>query len=55
MIEIDSAHNPCSIEKLQFASATGGTPNWSRWRSGPLHDVPGVAVINMDAAAGSLG
>ncbi|MET9260476.1 zinc-ribbon domain-containing protein [Amycolatopsis sp. NPDC004079] len=46
VIEIDSAHNPASVEKLRFAHAAGGMPLWIRWRSGPLPDT-GIATIDL--------
>ncbi|MDQ7806029.1 hypothetical protein Q5425_19995 [Amycolatopsis sp. A133] len=47
VIEIDSAHNPRSVEKLQYAHAAGAVSIWSRWRAGPLQEVPGVTTIDL--------
>lgn len=52
VIEIDSAHNPRSVEKLQFAHAAGAVPIWIRWHSGPLHDT-GVPTIDLRPTSGS--
>ncbi|GAA4410195.1 hypothetical protein GCM10023148_01320 [Actinokineospora soli] len=47
VVEIDSAHKPRSMEKLQFAYAAGATAVWVRWREGTVRKIPGVHVIDL--------
>jgi Probable Zinc-ribbon domain len=47
VVEIDSAHHPRSMEKLQFAHAAGATATWIRWNYGTARRVPGVHVIDL--------
>lgn len=47
VVEIDSAHNSRSMEKLQFACAAGATTVWIRWNSGAARQVPGVHVVDL--------
>ncbi|GAA1027201.1 hypothetical protein GCM10009565_48270 [Amycolatopsis albidoflavus] len=50
VIEIDSAHNPRSVEKLLFARDAGAVPIWIRWLGGSLHEHPDITVIDLRAA-----
>uniref|UniRef100_UPI003F491FFB zinc-ribbon domain-containing protein n=1 Tax=Amycolatopsis sp. CA-096443 TaxID=3239919 RepID=UPI003F491FFB len=50
VIEIDSTHNPRSVEKLQFAHAAGAVPIWIRWQAGSLHET-GVPTIDLRPTA----
>ncbi len=47
VVEIDSEHQPRSMEKLQFAHAAGATAVWIRWNYGAVRKVPGVHVIDL--------
>ncbi|TQM85482.1 hypothetical protein FHX81_7966 [Saccharothrix saharensis] len=46
-VEVDTADNPRSVEKLRFAHAAGAVPVWIRWHSGTLSQHPGIAVIDL--------
>lgn len=50
VIEIDSAHNPRSVEKLLFARDAGAAAIWIRWLGGQLHDHPGITTIDLRTA-----
>lgn len=47
VVEIDSAHNSRSMEKLRFAYTAGATAIWIRWHSGAVRKVRGVHVIDL--------
>ncbi|SMD27177.1 hypothetical protein SAMN05661093_10774 [Kibdelosporangium aridum] len=47
VVEIDSAHQSRSMEKLQFAHAAGATATWIRWNYGTARKIPGIHVIDL--------
>lgn len=54
VVEIDSAHNDRSVEKLTFAHEAGGVPVWVRWRGGRVEAPEGVHLIDLVAATRRL-
>jgi hypothetical protein len=47
VIEIDAAHNPRSLEKLQFADTAGATAVWIRWHDGSVRHSPEIHIIDL--------
>ncbi|MEW2222476.1 hypothetical protein AB0939_24770 [Streptomyces sp. NPDC006990] len=47
VIEIDSAPNPASVEKLVFARGTGAFPLWVRFGKGDIEKIDGVMVLDI--------
>ncbi|MFJ2597417.1 zinc-ribbon domain-containing protein [Streptomyces erythrochromogenes] len=55
VIEIDSAPNPASAEKLAFARDVGAFPLWVRFGKGGIEKIDGVMVLDIrDAVRGVL-
>lgn len=54
VVEIDSAHNDGSVEKLVFVRDAGAVPVWVRWHSGRVEAPAGVAVIDLVEITRSL-
>jgi hypothetical protein len=54
VIEIDSAHNEQSIEKLTFARAAGAAAVWVRWRGGRVDAPAGIPVVDLTEATRGL-
>ncbi|MCY1649318.1 zinc-ribbon domain-containing protein [Streptomyces sp. NPDC048212] len=53
VIEIDSAPNPASVEKLIFARDAGAFPLWVRFGKGGIEEIDGVMVVDIrDAVRG---
>ncbi|MFD6464812.1 zinc-ribbon domain-containing protein [Streptomyces goshikiensis] len=50
VVEIDSAPNPSSAQKLKFTRDVGAVPLWVRFGTGLLEDVAGVGIIDMREA-----
>ncbi|MER7467029.1 zinc-ribbon domain-containing protein [Streptomyces sp. NPDC097981] len=46
VVEIDSAPNPSSAQKLAFARDAGAVPLWVRFGSGQVEDIDGVGVVD---------
>ncbi|MFD8979873.1 zinc-ribbon domain-containing protein [Streptomyces sp. NPDC059564] len=46
VVEIDSAPNPSSLQKLKFVRDAGAVPLWVRFGTGGLEEVAGVGVID---------
>jgi hypothetical protein len=47
VVEIDSAHKPESVQKLEFARDAGAVAVWVRWRGGRVETPDGVVVIDL--------
>lgn len=47
VIEIDSAPNPASAEKLVFAHDAGAFPLWVRFGKGGVETIDGVMVLDI--------
>lgn len=54
VIELDSAHKPASLEKLQFAGRAGAVPVWVRWKGGRVEHPDGVTVLDLVEATRGL-
>ncbi|MFE6847310.1 zinc-ribbon domain-containing protein [Streptomyces sp. NPDC057686] len=50
VVEIDSAPNPSSLQKLQFVRDAGAVPLWVRFATGRVEEVAGVGVIDIREA-----
>lgn len=50
VVEIDSAPNPSSAQKLCFARDAGALPIWVRFGSGGIEEIDGVMVIDLREA-----
>ncbi|MEU6655745.1 zinc-ribbon domain-containing protein [Streptomyces sp. NPDC046900] len=46
-VEIDSAHNPASAQKLAFARDAGAFPVWVRFGSGSIEMIDGVVILDL--------
>jgi hypothetical protein len=47
VVEIDSAPNPASAQKLAFARDVGAFPLWVRFGSGTIEKIDGVMVLDI--------
>ncbi|TVP36256.1 hypothetical protein A3L22_30000 [Streptomyces griseus subsp. griseus] len=54
VIEIDSAPNPASAEKLAFARDAGAFPLWVRFGKDDIEEIDGVMVLDIRAAVQSV-
>jgi hypothetical protein len=50
VVEIDSAPNPASAQKLAFARDAGAIPLWVRFGSGSIEKIDGVSVLDLREA-----
>lgn len=46
VVEIDSAPNPASAQKLAFARDAGAYPLWLRFGKGSIEEIDGVSVLD---------
>ncbi|WP_432154809.1 hypothetical protein [Streptomyces tricolor] len=47
VVEIDSAPNPASVNKLAFARDVGALPLWVRFGSGSIEKIDGISVLDL--------
>ncbi|MER5399851.1 hypothetical protein [Streptomyces sp. NPDC002599] len=54
VVEIDSAPNAASAQKLAFARDVGAWPLWVRFGSGGIEEIDGVTVLDIREAVRSV-
>ncbi|MFI6005734.1 zinc-ribbon domain-containing protein [Streptomyces sp. NPDC051366] len=50
VVEVDSAPNPSSVQKLEFVRDAGAVPLWVRFGTGGVEELEGVGVIDVRQA-----